>query len=76
MVLNFLILVSKRYWKRMENDFLKCVGTLSIMNNFTIVQGWRKILKDNKMFFKNQAHNQFWQQIQGKPLALKDVWQP
>ena len=29
MVLNFLILVLKRYWKSMENDFLKCVGTLS-----------------------------------------------
>jgi len=28
------------------------------------------------MFFKNQGHNEFWQQIQGQSLALKDVWQP
>jgi len=29
MVLNFLNLVVKRYWKGIENDFQKCVGTLS-----------------------------------------------
>jgi len=28
MVLNFFNLVLKRYWKSMENDFQKCVGTL------------------------------------------------
>jgi len=28
MVLNFFNLVLKRYWKSMENDFWKCVGTL------------------------------------------------
>ena len=28
MVLNFINLVLKRYWKSMENAFLKCVGTL------------------------------------------------
>jgi len=28
MVLNFFNLVLKRYCKSMENDFLKCVGTL------------------------------------------------
>jgi len=28
------------------------------------------------MFFKDQGHNKFWQQIQGQFLALKDVWQP
>jgi len=30
MVLNLSNLVLKRYWKSMENDFLKCVGTLHI----------------------------------------------
>ena len=28
MVLNFLNLVVKKYWKSTENDFLKCVGAL------------------------------------------------
>jgi len=28
------------------------------------------------MFFKNQGHKDFWQQIQGQSLVLKDVWQP
>ena len=28
MVLNLFNLVLKRYWKSMENDFWKCVGTL------------------------------------------------
>ena len=31
MVLNFFNLVLKRYWKTMENDFSKCVGTLSVL---------------------------------------------
>jgi len=32
------------------------------VNNFTIIQklGRQKILKDNKMFFKDQGHIQFW----------------
>jgi len=30
MVLNLINLLLKRYWKSVENDFLKCVGTLSI----------------------------------------------
>ena len=52
------------------------------MNNFTIVQffknfqGRRKIFDHNKMFLKDDGHNQFWQHIQGKSLALKDIWQP
>ena len=28
MVLNFLNIVLKKYWKSMENDVCKCVGTL------------------------------------------------
>jgi len=46
---------------------------LKILINF---QGRRKKFKDNKMFFINQGHNVFWEQIQGQSLALKDVWQP
>jgi len=28
------------------------------------------------MFFKDQEHNRFLQQMQGKFFAPKDVWQP
>ena len=31
MVLNFFNLVLKRYWKSLENDFWKCVGTLLLI---------------------------------------------
>jgi len=34
--------------------------TSSVTNNFTTVQERRKIVKDNKLFFKDQGHNQFW----------------
>ena len=33
---------------------------ISIMNNFTTIQGRRKIPKNNNPFFKRQGHNQFW----------------
>jgi len=31
MVLNFFNLVFKRYWKSVENDFWKCVGTMLLL---------------------------------------------
>jgi len=49
------------------------MNNLNLFNDF---QGRRKIFKNNKMFFKNQGHNEFWYLIQGQFLALKDVWQP
>jgi len=32
----------------------------SIMNNFATFRARRKILKDDKMFFKDQGQNQLW----------------
>jgi len=49
------------------------MNTLKTIQNF---HGRQKIFNNNKMFFKNQEHNKFWQQTQGQFLALKDVWQP
>ena len=43
---------------------------------FKNFQGRRKDFKDNKMFFKNQGHNEFWWQIQGQFSVLEDVWKP
>jgi len=40
------------------------------MNNFTTNQNFqdcRKILKDNKMVFKDKGHNHFWIQIRESP---------
>jgi len=36
------------------------VKTWTIKTLFKNFQGRGKILKDNKMFFKNQGHNEFW----------------
>jgi len=38
------------------------------MNSLKSIQEFSRtpeIFKDNKMFFKDQEHNKFWQQIQG-----------
>jgi len=48
----------------------------TISQLFKNFQGHRKILESNKLFFKDQGYNQFWEQIKGKSLALKDIWQP
>jgi len=37
------------------------------MNNFKTVQGRNKMFKDNKMFFKDQGHNQFWCKFKESP---------
>jgi len=33
-------------------------------------------LKDAGKYLSTTGHNQFWKQIQGRFLALKNVWQP
>ena len=48
----------------------------TISQLFKNFQGRRKILMDNKMFLKDQGHNQLWWEIQEKTMALKDVRQP
>jgi len=51
----------------------------SKMNSLRTVQEFSMTperFTDNKMVFKDQGHNKFWQKIQGQFLALKDVWQP
>jgi len=66
---------------------LHCLFSILECSTWSVVQKWknclfknfqgrRKLFKDNKMFFKNQTHNECWQQIQGQSLELKDVWQP
>jgi len=51
MVLNYLNLVLKRYWKSMEKDFLKCVGTLLKIKMHTHKGGlnfliWTRVYKN------------------------------
>ena len=62
MVFNFFKLVSKRYWKSMENDFWKCVGTLCLLRGhirFWLVFG-TSLIYNKKTLFSRMWYNFFW----------------